>query len=180
MSRDKLTSDRVLTGCRGVLREKRLSDAADDYAWASDAELTRFNAALPLDIPFSEYLGNYEERLHRMWQQGGIFAIETPGGKHIGSCMYYDVDKWRRTVTLGIMIGDRAYWNKGYGTDAITTIVEHLFHTTNVNKILAEILDWNIRGQRCFEKSGFRVSERTVKHGDSFVVMKVERAESLL
>ena len=179
MSWNKLVIEGMLRGRKAVLREKQLSDAADDYAWASDTELARLNAALLPDITFSEYLDNYEERLRCSQKQSSILAIETPEGKHIGNCTYYDVDRWRRKVKLGIMLGDRAYWDRGYGVDVITTLVRYIFHTTNLNKITVETLDWNVRAQRCFEKSGVKVSGYTARNGSTFVIMEVKKTDPL-
>jgi RimJ/RimL family protein N-acetyltransferase len=179
MSWNKLVIEGMLRGRKAVLREKQLSDAADDYAWASDTELAQLNAALLPNIPFSEYLDNYEELLRCSQKQSSILAIETPEGKHIGNCTYYDVDRWRRSAKLGIMLGDRAYWERGYGVDVITTLVRHIFRTTNLNKITVETLDWNARAQRCFEKSGFKVSGYTARNGNTFVIMEVKRADPL-
>ena len=175
MSWDKLVIEGMLRGRKAVLREKQLSDAADDYAWASDTELARLNAALLPDIPFSEYLDNYEERLRCSQKQSSILAIETPEGKHIGNCTYYDVDRWRRKVKLGIMIGDRNYWDRGYGTDAMAVLMAYIFNRTKLDKISVETLDWNVRAQKCFKKSGFEVSKLVTRGEHKFVVMEVHR-----
>ena len=49
----------MLEGNKIGLRKKRLSDAANDYAWQTDPELARLDAMPLLAIPFPEYLLRY-------------------------------------------------------------------------------------------------------------------------
>ena len=39
--------------------------------------------------------------------------------KLIGSCGFFNLDQRNRSSEFGIMIGDKSYWNKGYGTEAV-------------------------------------------------------------
>ena len=50
-------------------------------------------------------------------------AIEDINGLHIGNAMYYNIDTVRREAEIGITIGEREYWSRGYGTDAVKTLV---------------------------------------------------------
>jgi len=166
----------VLKGKKVVLREKRLEDAANDYAWRSDEELARLDAAPTLKAPFIEFLASYADELRYPSPQRRRFAIETLDGKHIGNCMYYDIDEDRGEAELGIMIGDRDYWDQGYGADAITTLLDHIFSITKLNRIYLNTLDWNIRAQRCFQKCGFVPLERAKRHNRNFIIMEIHRS----
>lgn len=166
----------MLKGKKVVLREKRLEDAANDYAWRSDEELARLDAAPTLRMSFMEFLANYADELRYPSPQRRRFAIETLDGKHIGNCMYYDIDEDRGEAELGIMIGDRDYWDQGYGADAITTLLDHIFSTTKLNRIYLNTLEWNIRAQRCFQKCGFVPIEQARRHNRDFIVMEIYRS----
>lgn len=165
----------MLKGEKVVLREKRLEDAANDYAWRSDEELARLDAAPTLSAPFVEFLASYADELRYPSPYRHRFAIETLGGKHIGNCMYYDIDAARGEAELGIMIGDRDYWGQGYGTDAVTTLLDHVFSTTRLNRIYLNTLDWNIRAQRCFGKCGFVPVDQAKRRNRHFVLMEIYR-----
>ena len=158
-----------------MLREKRIEDVKDDYSWRTDAELARLDGALPLNISFSEYLIIYIEELHHPGLSQHRFAIDSEEGKHIGNCMYYNIDEQRKEAELGIMIGDRSYWDKGYGTDAVTTLVNYVFQETKVERIYLHTLEWNIRAQRCFQKCGFVPCGRTIRNGDRYIIMEIKK-----
>lgn len=165
----------MITGKKIVLREKRLSDARDDYAWQTDPELARLDAAPQLATTFAHYLLDYANELHSPDSTRRRFAIDTLDGKHIGNCGYYGIDETKGEAELGITIGDRDYWSKGYGTDAVTTLVDYIFRETNLNRIHLKTLDWNIRAQKCFQKCGFTRCGHSFRGGYSFVLMELRR-----
>lgn len=166
----------MLKGKKVVLREKRLEDAANDYKWRSDEELARLDAAPVLGIPYIDFLESYADELRFQGSQRRRFAVETLDGRHIGNCMYYDIDADKGQAELGIMIGDRDYWDQGYGTDVITTLVGHIFNTSSLERIYLNTLEWNTRAQRCFEKCGFVPAGRSKRYSHDLVVMELYRS----
>ncbi len=165
----------MIKGNKVVLWEKRLEDAKDDYAWRTDVELCRLDATSPLNITFQEYLLNYANDLRYPNLTQRRFAIDTEDGKHIGNCMYYSIDVERKRAELGIMIGERAYWDKGYGADAINTLVNLIFQETPVERIYLHTLESNIRAQMCFQKCGFVFCGKTIRNGHYFKLMEVRK-----
>lgn len=86
------------------------------------------------------------------------FAIETlEDGKYIGGCGINKIDWNSRVITVGIFIGDKDYWGKGYGTDAMRVLVDFIFSQMNMNKIKLNVFSFNKRAMRCYEKCGFKV-----------------------
>lgn len=165
-----------LRGLRVALRPKRTSDAVADYAWRRDPELCRLDAASPLVVSFPDYLASHAEDLSYPSPSRVRFAIDVDG-KHIGNCMFFDIDPVQGQAEMGIMIGDRRYWDQGYGADAITTLLEYGFTQMGLRRIYLYTLDWNIRAQRCFRKCGFSVSGRLRREGSTFIVMDVLREQ---
>lgn len=167
----------MLIGQKVVLREKRIGDAANDYAWRRDADLAHLDAVLPVTMSYREYMAYYADELRHPNRRRCRFAIDSlDDGKHIGNCMYYDIDESRRQAELGIMIGERKYWGEGYGTDAVTTVVCHIFKETNIDRIYLNTLEWNVRAQRCFRKCGFIACGRVTRRGNDFIVMELHRS----
>jgi len=167
----------MLKGKRVILRAKRLEDAANDYKWRSDVELARLDAASPIKASFSDYLVSYAEELRYPTPWHERFAIDTLDGVHIGNCMYFDIDEGKKQAELGIVIGDRSYWGKGYGTDAICTLLKHIFETTKLERIYLNTLEWNIRAQKSFAKCGFKNCGRLLRDGHGFLVMEIYRSD---
>ena len=158
-----------------ILRAKKLADAQDDYTWQTDPELARLDAAPLLTMPFSRYLSDYVSELHYPVLTRHRFAIDTLDGKHIGNCTYYGINEANGEAELGIMIGERNWWGKGYGADAVNALLSHIFHRTNLKRIYLKTLDSNARAQKCFQKCGFTPYGHSVKDGFSFVLMEINR-----
>lgn len=163
-----------LVGRKVRLRPKHIGDAANDYAWRRDAELCRLDATSPITCSFKEFLEDYAWEL-RYPSSGQRFAIETLEGEHIGNCGFFNVDREKKEAEMGIMIGNRAYWNRGYGTDAVLTLLKHIFTSTDLRRIYLKTLDWNIRAQKCFKKCGFSACGSLSCWGYSFLLMETFR-----
>jgi RimJ/RimL family protein N-acetyltransferase len=118
----------------------------------------------------------YTEQLHSFKEDRRWFAIDTLDGRHIGNCMYYDVDQAKKQAKIGIIIGDRDYWSMGYGTDAIMTLVCHIFNDLNLERVYLDTLEWNVRAQRCFQKCGFLVNGHVHDKGHNFVIMELYKS----
>lgn len=167
----------MITDNKIVLRNKKLADARDDYTWKTDPELARLDAAPQLTTSFPQYLLDYTTELRCSHSIGHNFAIETRDGKHIGNCGYYSVDENKGEAELGIMIGNRDYWDEGYGADAVTTLVNYIFRQTNLSRIYLKSLNWNTRAHKCFQKCGFTPCGHLERDGYSFVLMEMRRKQ---
>jgi RimJ/RimL family protein N-acetyltransferase len=167
----------IIRGNKTRLREKKLADVRNDFHWQADSDLARLDAAPVLVMPFSLYLLDYATALRRSQANRYPLAIETLEGKHIGNCTCYDIDENRKEAQLGIIIGNRDYWDKGYGADAVNTLVDHVFRTTQLRRLYLKTLEWNLRAQNCFAKCGFKVFGHLHRNGYDFTLMELKREQ---
>jgi len=163
----------MLRGSKVILREKRISDSVNDYAWRCDAELCQLDGAYPWSLSFAEFLASYTEDLRSTNSRQYHFAIESLDGKHIGNCGCYNIDEEKGEAEIGIMIGEREYWDKDYGTDVISALVNHILESTQLKRLYLHTLDWNSRAQRCFEKCGFVPCGHVTRVGNHFIAMEL-------
>ena len=164
-----------LRGARVVLRDKRPGDAENDYRWRSDPELARLDAAIPLTMSFERYLKLFEDQMKYPTPGSHHYSIEPLDGLFIGNCMYYDLDTVNREAELGIVIGDRDYWSDGYGYDAVTTLLDHMFTVRDLKRVYLHTLEWNNRAQKSFSKSGFNAVRPVRRMAHDFILMDVLR-----
>ena len=164
-----------MLGTKVRLREKKLTDARSDYRWQANPELARLDAMPLINVSFPRYLLDYTALLSNPSPKRHTFAIETLDGRHIGNCVYYNFDREKGEAELGIMIGEYDCWGKGYGADAVATLVDYVFHEVGLRRVYLKTLDWNGRAQRCFLKCGFIPCGQIVKNGHQFVIMEMVR-----
>ncbi len=170
-------ADLHLVGELTVLRAKSMDDAEADYSWRIDPELAGLDATRPITLTFPEYLRYHRDDVSYPSPWSVRMAIDTSAGHHIGNCMYYDINTEKSQCELGIMIGDRDYWSKGYGTDVIKTAVTHIFTDTKLERIYLHTLSHNYRAQKSFIKGGFTPLTKVKRDGYEFILMEVWRNE---
>ena len=101
--------------------------------------------------------------------------IADESGRHIGNVMYYNIDAARDEAEIGIRIGERDYWSRGYGSDALETVARLLLASGEVRRLYLHTLDWNGRAQKAFQKAGFVVCGTSWRDGHNFIVMEMRR-----
>lgn len=136
------------------LRAIEPEDAERAFKWINDPEV---NHTLMARYPFSL-------QWEKEWAAGAAkpsdfsearFAIETKDGVHIGICGLHRARPEDRGSELGIMIGEAEYREKGYGTDAMLTLVGFAFHQMNLHKVSLGVFEFNPRGYAVYKKCGF-------------------------
>lgn len=126
------------------------------YRWSCDEEVLRLSGGTPHNRSFEQFRREFHQRMRKTNPRESHFLIFTREGELIGRIACVGMDHRRREGELGIVIGERAFWGQGYGTDAILTLLSHLFATTYLDRIYLHTYPHNMRAQRCFEKCGFR------------------------
>jgi RimJ/RimL family protein N-acetyltransferase len=83
--------------------------------------------------------------------------------KHIGNMNAY-VDEQDLTGDIGILIGEKEYWGKGYGLEAYQIAMEYLFNEVGLRKITAGTMEPNIGMLRIMERLKMKPDGRRVGH----------------
>jgi len=138
------------------LRPIEREDLPRFVRWFRDPEVRRhLGAYLPFSLVQEE---RWFERTLEQIERGEsvLLAIETSEGVHIGNIGLHRINWKDRNAELGIMIGEKEYWDQGYGTDAIRTLLRVAFDEMNLHRVYLRVDADNRRGIRCYEKSGFR------------------------
>jgi len=61
-----------------------------------------------------------------------------------------------RDAFVGLGIGEREFWGKGYGTDVMRVMLRYAFTEVNLNRVTLNVFEYNPRAIRSYEKAGFR------------------------
>ena len=163
----------VIEGIKINLRSKKIEDAEQDYEWRSDPELSALDATVPINISLREYISHFKDELKYPVPWSVKYAIETKEGNLIGNIMYYDIDPIDKEAEIGIIIGDKSFLGKGYGTDALSTLASYVFDTTNIILLYLHTLTTNERAIKAFKKVGFKESGPVRKEGMNFIKMNL-------
>ena len=108
------------------------------------------------------------DRLQRRFEAGEfdtmdrslLLVIETEGTL-IGTMQLKNTENLpSRSATFGIMIGDPAYLDRGYGTEASTLLLDYVFAVLGYHKINLDLFEYNARALAMYEKLGFVLEGR--------------------
>jgi ribosomal-protein-alanine N-acetyltransferase len=83
----------------------------------------------------------------------GIFVTETD--EHIGNIKLGPIDRNHRVGDVGLLVGAKAHWGKGYATEAIAGLTAWALETLGLHKLTAACYDVNERSRRAFLKAGW-------------------------
>lgn len=164
-------------GRKVTLRGKRIEDAAEDYRWRTDPELAALDATTPLRISLREFERMLRDELLHPAPWVRRFAIDALDGTHIGNCMVYDIDTASGVAEVGIMVGERAYWDQGYGLEAMAYLVDQAFTIGALHCLYLHTMVWNHRARRAFAKCGFQEVREVRRSGYDFVRMELRRGD---
>lgn len=143
----------MIVGTKVRLRAIEREDLPTFVRWFNDHEVTHYlQMTGPLSLAQEERW--FESQLED--EKSMVLAIETLDGVHIGNLGLHRIDSRNRHAQLGIVIGEKEYWDKGCGTDAVRTALRYAFDELNLNRVYLRVYEYNKRAIRCYEKCGFR------------------------
>ena len=89
----------------------------------------------------------------------GIF-LNKKNLKHIGNVKFHDINVKKKTSWIGILIGEKKYRNRGFGTGAITVGCKYLFEKFNIEKFYLYVSKKNLSAINSYLNSGFVISKK--------------------
>lgn len=152
-----------LVGDRLILRTLINQDINERYlAWLSDFEVIRH-----LEIRFSspgnlEDLGNFIKMVNESSDTLMLGIFLGLDGRHIGNIKLGPINSYHATGDIGLLIGERSEWGKGYASDAIKMLSNFAFAELGLIKLTAGCYSSNDGSRRAFLKSGFFEEGRRV------------------
>ncbi len=154
----------MIYGERIRLRAPERADIPTFAGWINDPEV-RAGISLFLPMSLAREERWFEDMLQRPPEEQAltIEVKEGDGWTAIGNMGLFNMDPLVRSAEVGIMIGDKNYWNKGYGTEAMRLMLKHGFETLNLHRIFLRVFEDNPRAVRAYEKAGY-VHEGRMRH----------------
>ncbi len=164
LKRGKLMSNNLFQGelVRFVAAEPQL--AAGLFAkWMRDSEFVRLLDTDPARLlSVDKYKEWFEKDLVEQQKNDELFFLIrtleedlTIGLIGLDGIQWVHGDAW-----VGIGLGEREYWGKGYGTDAMRILLRYAFEELNLHRLSLSVFEYNSRAIRSYEKVGFVIEGR--------------------
>lgn len=132
-----------------ALRKIQLSDKKYFAKWWRDKDLLRLTSGISRRIPDQEIEKYFKTLLNNQDAYHFIVILNKKIIGHIS--LTKRKNNWYETQ---IIIGEKEYWNKGYGTKAIQLLIKKA-KKIGISDIFLEVRSNNLRAIRAYEKVGF-------------------------
>lgn len=130
------------------------------YQWSHDDLLQYWSGTIPGGRSYQQFKDSVRER---DWPSDGhriSYAIyDRATSRLIGMVSCYGIDRVGGTGEIGIYIGDKELWGRGFGTDALVTFLRHLFTDLGFESVYLHTYQSNLRAQRSYARVGFETVE---------------------
>lgn len=148
--------------------------------WSHDANYLR-DVDTDFAVPVSAK--SFEETNGKMSNSVELRLRTLDDDTLIGFVALFNIEWNNQCAKLAIGIGDGAFRGKGYGTDALRIILRYGFCELNLHRIGLDVISYNKRAIRAYEKVGFQVEgvlrEAVLRDGEKYdrVLMSILRSE---
>ena len=93
-----------------------------------------------------------EQIVEALRQHAHLFAIvDLASDELIGRCVLFQVDHVNRSAMMGIVIGEKGYWGRGNGREAIYLLLGYDLNLLNLNNVMPGTFSFNERALRCYQ-----------------------------
>ena len=141
-----------LVGKKCYLSPIDINDAVKFAEWHNDMDIIVNNYYHATAFSLETAIEDYELKSKR--HVYSIVDLETD--ELLGYCDLSDIDNLNQTAKCGICIGNKTYWNNGYGTEALYLLIDYGFRALNLHNIIIDVYEYNKGAIKCYEKIGFK------------------------
>ncbi|MCM8811717.1 MAG: GNAT family N-acetyltransferase [Candidatus Omnitrophica bacterium] len=153
-----------LVGKRIYLRPMEMTDLDGPYFdWLNDYEVTRFleTGSFPTTTAtLRHYLKNIAKHPNNVM----LAIMEKRTNRHVGNVKLGNIHPLHRNADIGIMVGDKRVWGKGYGSEAMELMLEYGFKRLNLHKITLGVYADHEGAVKAYKKLGFTVEGVLKEH----------------
>ncbi|MCP4160211.1 MAG: GNAT family N-acetyltransferase [Deltaproteobacteria bacterium] len=161
-TKDKYSS--FISGKRIYLREVRPSDVTESYyCWMNDPQITKYTESHHYPNSKESLVKNTEEK-QKNKNEIFLAIIVKNNNKHIGNIKLGPINWIDRIGDIGILVGEKDYWGKGYATEAINLIVEYAFNILGLHKLTAGSISLNEGSVKAFKNNNFEIEGIRKEH----------------
>jgi len=162
MKKHQIESDRIvfLRGHKTVLRPLLESDIPLLQRWINDPDVRQFITRIFPAMEADER--EWFEHAHKNPDKNVLLMIVVDS-KPIGTMGLHDINWKDRVATTGAAIGEKSYWNKGYGTDAKMALLNYAFNTLGLRKIMSRVFAFNKRSLAYSLHCGYKIEGRLLR-----------------
>ncbi|MDY7222680.1 GNAT family protein [Halalkalibacterium halodurans] len=138
------------------LRKMEKGDVPLYHSWRNDIEmmsstnpnLDQYSLEETLDFVETIILGSSSSKAYMIHEKEMDVTI--------GITSLINIDYKNRNAECIIDIGEKTYWGKGYGFEALRLLLNYAFLEMNLHRVSLRVFSFNKKAIRLYEKLGFK------------------------
>lgn len=151
----------MMIGERVRLRAIELDDLPRYVDWLNDPDVQRgIERHLPLSLAEEQSWFGAMMAGPPAERSLAIEVQEGQGWRHIGGIGLMRLDPVAHQAEVGLHIGDRSCWGKGYGAEAMRLMMRHAFDTLNLDRLYLRVYEENHRAHDLYRRLGVQEEGR--------------------
>lgn len=137
--------------------------AKSEVLWHRDSEFVRLADSDPVQLSSEKKIKEWVEKRFEKGPQPDrySFTVRTLDEDKLIGFFGLGINLIHNEAWVGIGIGAREFWGKGYGTDMMELCLQYVFTELCVERVSLGLHEYNPRALRSYEKCGFRLEGRT-------------------
>lgn len=161
-----------------TIRKPVKEDASTIFRWKIDKEIYKYDprplpqTTIELEKECQSFVAFFDKYILEKNDKYIHFIVEDKQGILIGVINLFSFNNERTRAELGIIIGNKSYWNRGIVTTSLNHVLDHLKTNTKLKTVVAEIQQDNLGALKLFNKIGFSFETNPCQvDEDGFVVL---------
>ncbi len=123
--------------------------------WVNDGEVTYFMFTGQKPKNSEQVFSDFKKQLQE--RNNVIFLVcDKKTKKPLGYAGLYEIHDTARKAESRILIGEKSFWGKGYGTETVELLTFYGFDRLNLNRIYLGYTADNKGSGRAYEKAGYK------------------------
>ncbi|MDM3872387.1 GNAT family N-acetyltransferase [bacterium SCSIO 12696] len=152
-----MDSRELLESQRLIFRELNVGDVTQEYVdWLNDPEINQYLETRFM-IQDIKSVKCFVESMLKSSENILFGVFEKQSGKHIGNIKLGPISLQHSRATIGLMVGEKTCWGRGYATEMIKAVSKYAFISLGLNKVDAGCYEENLGSKKAFLKSGYQV-----------------------
>ncbi len=130
------------------------NDLATLQKWRNSSEIWPYNTQYVLLNMINQQ--QWYEQITQKNSERVMFMVTDKMGKPIGICGLIHINLKAKIASVAIIIGEKKYQNKGFGTEILQMLLCYGFNQIRLHRIEAEVFTYNQASAKLFKKLNFK------------------------
>ena len=136
-----------------TLKPLSLDSYKQSTKWLNDKEVAQY---LGVEKDINEISRKqFIQQILNSDSEVNFMIINNSNNQYIGNVYLYNINNTQNTCELGIFIGEKEYWGRGYSSESIKLIKQYAKQILGIKTIIVNVIEYNTSALKCYINNGF-------------------------